>query len=233
MSLLNEIYDPASFREMGYRLIDQLADHWSMVQAEPPARRVFPFEEAAAKRDRWRGQLAAGTDNPNELFQAMLDESVCVHYPHYMGHQMSPPAPLASLAGLVSDVLNNGMAIYEMGMASTSAEVAAVEWMARELGLGAEAGGFFTSGGTLANLTALLTARSVKAPRAVWTEGSRERLALMVSEQAHYCVDRAARIMGWGEEGVIKIPTDEQFRMRTEELPRYLAEARAKGIRVT
>jgi L-2,4-diaminobutyrate decarboxylase len=54
----------------------------------------------------------------------------------------------------------------------------------------------------------------------------------MVSEEAHYCVDRAARIMGWGEAGIIKVPSDAHFRLRTDLLPDYLAQARQQGLEV-
>lgn len=44
--------------------------------------------------------------------------SIQIHHPHYMGHQVCAPAPAAVLAGLTSELLNNGMAVYEMGPAT-------------------------------------------------------------------------------------------------------------------
>jgi len=55
-------------------------------------------------------------------------------------------------------------------------------------------------------------------------------LAVIVSEEAHYCIDRDARIMGMGSEGIIKMPTNEAFQMRTELLEKYYQEAVEKGF---
>src|SRR5690606_29596842 len=66
----------------------------------------------------------------------------------------------------------------------------------------------------------------------VWQEGVQSSLAIMVSEEAHYCIDRAARIMGLGSRGVIKIPSDDNFKIRTVHLETSLAEARSEGLKV-
>jgi L-2,4-diaminobutyrate decarboxylase len=129
-----------------------------------------------------------------------------------------------------------------MGMTANALERIVTQWLADRLGLGADAGGLLTSGGTLANLTALLTARAVAAGALVmqqsgrsmdvWEQGNTDRLAIMVSDEAHYCVDRAARIMGLGTDGIIKIPANERFQLRTELLEPYLAQAQARGLTV-
>jgi L-2,4-diaminobutyrate decarboxylase len=122
------------------------------------------------------------------------------------------------------------MALYEMGQVSTALERVVTDWLAGKIGFSGDASGFLTSGGTLATLTALLAARAAKAPGDVWQNGTSARLAVLVSEEAHYCVDRAARIMGLGDEGIIKVPVNAQFQMRTDRLAAACAEARAKGL---
>jgi L-2,4-diaminobutyrate decarboxylase len=124
------------------------------------------------------------------------------------------------------------MAVYEMGMTANALERIVVQWLAGKLGMGPDAGGLLTSGGTLATLTALLTARAVAAPTDIWEKGTTEKLALMVSDEAHYCVDRAARIMGLGTAGIIKIPTNDRFQMRTDLLDEYHKRATAAGLTV-
>jgi L-2,4-diaminobutyrate decarboxylase len=229
--LLQQAYDPEAFRRQGHALIDMLADYLNTMQ-QPAGQPAIAYRPPAEALEEWTRRLRKGETDPMQIFQRVLDQSVGLHHPHYMGHQISPPAPVAALAGLVGDLLNNGMGVYEMGMAGSAAEEALIQEVGAVLGLGDRCGGFLTSGGTLANLTALLTARSVKAPEEVWTAGSGEQLALMVSEEAHYCVDRAARIMGWGSAGLIKIPSDDAFRMRTELLEEAYREAAERGVRV-
>jgi len=229
--LLKEAYDPERFRELGHQLIDQLADHLSAAQAGDDPRAIA-WKPADAAYEYWKKDARQMPDPaPLSLFEEVLKQSVHLHNPRYMGHQISPPAPVTVLAGLLGDFMNNGMGVYEMGAAATAIERVVMKMLARRLGFGEAADGVLTSGGSLANLTALLAARSIKAEE-VWREGHREPLALLVSEEAHYCVDRAARIMGWGEEGIVKVPVDTQFRMRTELLPEYLERAGAAGRRV-
>ena len=90
-------------------------------------------------------------------------------------------------------------------MAPTAMERILTDQLCSKFGWDDHSRGFLTSGGTLANLTALLAARKFKASEDVWNQGMQKPLAILVSSQAHYCVDRAARIMGLGTDGIISI----------------------------
>ncbi|MEM7456582.1 MAG: pyridoxal-dependent decarboxylase, partial [Planctomycetota bacterium] len=222
---LDQAYDADRFRTRGHQLIDALADRLSAMTAgsnEHVLNWITP-EKAISEVQNWPDGMS--------VFESLLDRCISLHDPRFMGHQIMPPLPVSSLAGLVSDFSNNGMGVFEMGIGGTTVEHLIIKEVAARIGFDGNAGGFLTSGGSLANLTAMLAARSRKCPD-VWQEGSQQKLALMVSDQSHYCVDRAARIMGWGAEGVIKIQSDSRFRMRTETLERELEAARRKGIQV-
>ncbi|MBO0932365.1 pyridoxal phosphate-dependent decarboxylase family protein [Fibrella aquatilis] len=228
---LADAYNPDLFRQQGHALVDLLADH--LAQAESGTAPVLTYAEPDEQLAYWQADFAQPTNaDPLPLLTNMIQRSIHLHNPAFMGHQVAPPLPLAALTGLLTGMLNQGQAVYEMGMTANALERIVTGWLAKKLGLGAAAGGLLTSGGTLANLTALLTARAVAAPADVWTEGTTNRLAIMVSDEAHYCVDRAARIMGLGSAGIIKIPTNDRFQMRTDLLEPYLAKARADGLTV-
>ena len=228
MATLDQVFSPEGFRQAGHQLIDLLAGHLEAATSGA-FDQAIPWRSPDEARTFWATNRES---SPLALFETILAQSVRVHHPRYMGHQLSPSAPLAALAGLVGDLLNNGMGVYEMGMAGTAIEQEIIRRLAGKIGWMEGAGGFLTSGGTLANLTALLAARSQKAKADIWTTGNSRQLAVLVSEQAHYCVDRAVRIMGWGEKGILKVPVDDRYRIRTDLLDQYLQQAIADGKEV-
>jgi L-2,4-diaminobutyrate decarboxylase len=223
--LLKKGYDSESFRELGHQLIDYLADY-----LKNGTEKANVWKDPEERLKDW--SVSPQNLEPFEFFKTIIENSVHLHNPKYMGHQISPPLPVATLAGLVSDFLNNGMGVYEMGTVSTTLEKQIITHLAQKIGYPSEADGFLTSGGTLANFTALLTARAILAPTDVWQSGHTQKLGLLVSEQAHYCVDRAARMMGWGEDGIIKVPSDDQFKIKPTELENAFQRAQEKGIHV-
>jgi L-2,4-diaminobutyrate decarboxylase len=225
-SSLREAYSPESFRKMGYALVDQLADYLGK-QPDSNANLVPKPDELL---EEFRGYLS-GEAVPAVVFNRIIESCVHVHSPNYMGHQVNPPVPTAALADLVNGILNGSTAIFEMGAPGVVMERLVIEQFSDLLGLSTSAGGFLTHGGTLANLTALLAARAAKWPAGdPWKDGNRSiRPCVLVNEQAHYCIDRAVRIMGWGEEGIVSIPSDGAFRMRTELVGPAIEEALTMG----
>lgn len=225
-NLLKKAFDPKQFRKDGYALIDLLADFLQNA-SEDPSEKVFKWQSPDQAYLNWENRLQNDmVGSSSQLFQQVLAEAIQLQNPNYMGHQISPPVPISALAGLVGDFLNNGMGIYEMGIPGTAIERVVIKVVAKVMGFAEDAEGILTSGGSLANLTALLSARSKKTQKNIWEEGKSGQLALMVSEEAHYCVDRAVRIMGWGKEGIIKVPVNEQYQMRTELLEEYYQKAK-------
>lgn len=192
---------------------------------------TIPYRSPNEQLDFW-SDFRWNPDRPEEFFHAVIQRVNRLHDPRYMGHQVSAPVPVAALSVFVGALLNNGNAVYEMGMPVAAMERWVCDFMARQFSFPEGARGFLTSGGTLANLTALLTARQVMLPYDVWNEGLQEPLGIMVSEQAHYCVDRAARIMGLGALGLVRVPVNAQYGIDTDALEESYRKASARGVRI-
>lgn len=233
-SLLQRAFDSETFRQQGHQLVDKLADYLQQAlrRAELP---VMPWREPAELRLEWQQLLADPLPiSFTGLIDKLLQQSLHLHHPRNCGHQVAPPAPITALAELFSALLNNSMAVYEVGPAGTAIEKAVLGWLAQRLGMAAGTDGILTSGGSLGNLTGLLAARQERGGSDPWQEGARGGLpmAVMVSEESHYSVARALKIMGLGNQGLIKLPVDERLRVRPELLEPMLLAARANGQQV-
>jgi len=232
-------FDAEAFRREGRRVVDLLADHLAAAQAgrtpSGAALPVLPPIPPEAMLARWRGDFPEGPTGGglDALLARVIADSTQLHHPHFVGHQVTAPLPLAALCELAAALLNNGMAIYEMGPAATVMERRVLGWMAAQLGFGDGAAGVLTSGGSAGNLTALLAARQARAGFDAWSDGTAGvRLAVLAPASSHYSVARSLQVMGLGAGAVEPVPLDGRLRLRAEALPGALARARDAGKRV-
>ena len=145
-----------------------------------------------------------------ELVSLLISKSIQLHHPSYMGHQVCPPIPQAVIADFVISALNQSNAVWEMSPFATVVEKELMRWLTDQVGYPAEAAGTAVSGGSAANLTALLAAR------ARWN-AERGRTStkpvVICSADAHYSVARAVVILGLPKESIITVPTDDHHRL--------------------
>lgn len=231
MNRIQQAYDPESFRALGHRFVDAMADHLGAMQRrEGP---VLPWREPSEALEAWPADFtAAGGEDPLLLAARFMKESQHLQHPRFVGHQCTAPLPLTALLGGLRDLLNNGCAVYEMGPVGTAMERAVVQWLLGRCGFG-QGDGVLTHGGSAGNLTALLAARQGAADWDVWEEGNRQdALVVLVSDQAHYSVRRSAQVLGLGGRSVIPVATDGACRMRMDALDEALARVEAEGRRV-
>jgi L-2,4-diaminobutyrate decarboxylase len=223
-----DAYDPERFRADGHRVIDALADALAGWQRRDGA--VLPWRDPDAARTAW--QVGGDRQDLVDELRRIAASSTALANPRYMAHQVPPPVPAAALAELASALLNNGMAVYEMGPAAVPIELAVLDWMCGKLGLPSGAGGCMTSGGSLGNLTALLAMRQARAGFDAWHAGAHggPPLAVVVSSDAHYSIARALRVMGWGDDGAIVADLDDRHRMTAAAVERALATAGARRV---
>ncbi len=216
-----EAYDINKFKERAYKAIDILINYFNEAQSKQIP--VLNWQTPEDAIESWRPSKYFYSNDKEHQLEALLNkfiaESNHLHSPNYAGHQVSVALPTAAIAEFVYSFLNNPSTIYEMSPASYGIEQAIVCWMAEKLYIDRQtAGAVLTSGGSLGNLTALLAARQVKAPYDVWNEGVTDNLVIIVSDQNHYSISRAAHIMGLGNKSIYTVKSDEQFRMSVEDL---------------
>jgi len=165
------------------------------------------------------------------LRRDVIPDSNHLCHPRSMGHQVSAPLPAAVWTESVVAALNQSGAVWEMSPVGTILEARVVRWMCDLAGLGPEAGGTFTSGGTEATFAALLAARAATLPNA-WKEGVGSAAPVVLhGEHAHYAVARAVGELGLGTDNAVAVPS-RGFRMDVAALEAELDRRQARGRRV-
>lgn len=150
--------------------------------------------------------------------------------PAYFGLFNPTPTVIGVFADAIASTINQNMAAWSHGPAGSQIEKTVIRWMCDLVGLGPGAFGTLTSGGTLANATAMKVALNEKVPevRRIGVAAAEGRPTFYVSTQAHYSIDRLADLLGLGHEGMRKIECDEGARIVPEALEdRILADREA------
>lgn len=230
-----QAFDPEEFRRQGHELIDLLADHLQETLHPKENEQVLHYVPPNHLYKEWEERLERDSSNMTltELFKRLRQDVIKLHHPKYLGHQTSVVAPPAALAELFGAILDPGMGVYEHGTTGVVLERLLTKKMGLLLGWDYDTcEGFFTNGGTLANLSCLLCARQVMVEnRDIWYNGyENQQYGFLVSSEAHYSVAKAVQVMGMGHQGVVTVPVDEQFRMRIDLLPHCYQTARENGI---
>jgi aromatic-L-amino-acid decarboxylase len=120
----------------------------------------------------------------------------------------------SALADYLGAVFNkySGLSFASPGMVRM--ERMLLRWVADLVGYPATAAGDLTSGGSIANLVGIVTAREASGLKA----RDFDRAVVYLSEQTHHAIDKALRIAGLGESVRRFVPLDEGYRMRPEAL---------------
>lgn len=210
----------AASRAFAHQLVDLLFDHVEGIDARP----VVEWRSADELRELVR--LDGSRSSPIESAKLVADFSIQLHHPSYMGHQVCPPFLDAAVADLMISTLNQSTAVWEMSPIATLIEKEIVRWMIGLAGYPETAEGTAVSGGSAANLTALLAAR---ARFAADVENEGKKPVVITSADGHYSIARAAGIMGIPEPDVLKVATDERHRMDVGLLEQALDAVEARG----
>ncbi|WP_320671931.1 pyridoxal phosphate-dependent decarboxylase family protein, partial [Patulibacter defluvii] len=135
--------------------------------------------------------------------------------PRCAAHLHCPPLAVAVAADLAVSVLNPSLDSWDQGPSSLAVEDELIAALATLVGFDRDrAGGTMTTGGTASTLTALLLAREHAAPRP---------LRIACSELAHFSVQRAAQVLGIGEDAVATVAVGADGRLPVDGLERLLA----------
>lgn len=202
----------AQFRRLAKRVID-------MMQEALDAERTGPVLRLPSGPD-----LRAALDQPlpragrpvEELLEvwrtSILPYARRNGHARMFGYVVTSADPIGMLADALASALNQGVTAWRSAPSATEVERLAVRWLAELTGFGGS-GGSLVSGGSSANLHGLACAVSRAEARAGLRRGSRDKLAIYMTAEAHVSQRKAARLLGVPDENVRLVAVDDQRRM--------------------
>src|SRR3989454_8649931 len=210
------------------RLIDACADYVVEHIDSLPRQPSFDVEGA--------GLVAASFDEPvpeeGRPIETILDrlrpavaKSFTTAGPGYLAFIPGGGIPSAAVADLVACAVNRFVGVAAAAPALARIEAQAISWLAGLMGYPPGAGGILTSGGSLSNLIALVTARAARLPEN-FLDGT-----LYASEETHLALFKVARTAGFPDRNVRRIAVDGRFRLRPDRLEAAVVSDRVQGRR--
>ena len=153
-------------------------------------------------------------------------------HPRFFGYVSAPGTAVAAVADLLASALNANLPAWRSAPAPTELEHVAIDWIREALGCDPGTGGLFTSGGSLANLTAIAAARHRTCGPEVAANGQAsfgKPVRIYASTEAHHSIHKAAALLGIGRDNVVPVPVDEHFKLDVAALRRLIKADLAAG----
>ncbi|MGQ0764682.1 MAG: pyridoxal phosphate-dependent decarboxylase family protein [Gemmatimonadota bacterium] len=214
----------AEMRALGSRAMEIAVDHFLELRDKPVSTRTFTRAEAETLL---RRPLAEGASDPIELLDFINGEVFArtfhTDHPRFYAFVPSPTNFVSVVADLLVSTHNVFAGHWLASSLASQIELITIDWLREWCGFPESGGGILLSGGSMANLTAVATAREAKL-------GGHSRDALIYcSDQTHSSLFKGLRILGFSSDQRRMVPTDSNFRMSVSALAAMVSEDRAEG----
>lgn len=225
--------DPEEFRKLGKEVVDWMADYLKNAEKYPVFSQVKPGDI--------KKQLPITPPTSPEKMEIIIADFNRIilpgitHWNHpgflaYFANSASAPGILAEMLATTLNV--NGM-LWRTSPSATELEEVVTDWYRQMLGLPVEFQGVIIDTASVSTLVALTAAREAvhKQVREQGLSGRTDlpRLRLYCTEHTHSSIEKAAIVLGIGQEGVRKISSDAEYRMKSELLSTAIEEDRKNG----
>ena len=215
---------PDQMRVLGQRALDIAIRHFETNRSQPvatpmPSRQFTEALLHSPLSELGTDPLALLDIAERDIFSAPLRTD----HPRFYAFVPSPTNFVSVLADLLTSAHNVFAGHWLASSTASQIEITVIDWLRELCGLPVTGGGILVSGGSMANLSAIATARDVK------LGGPNERAVLYCSDQTHSSLFKGLRILGFTRDQRRSIPTDSHFRLRMDALNVMIADDRAAG----
>jgi aromatic-L-amino-acid/L-tryptophan decarboxylase len=219
-----ELSEP-EMRRLLSRAADRVVDHVVSLPLQPAAD-ALGAEEAA------RGLVGTMPESGEPLdgllsllFERAVPKSFNTAGPGYLAYIPGGGLFASAVAAFIAESVNRYTGVWAAAPALAQLETNVIRWLCGIVGYPPAAGGILTSGGSLANFSAIVTARRERLPEDFLSG------VVYVSQEVHHSIRKAAMLAGLPAANVRVVAVDEAFRIRLDALRSAVAADREAGRR--
>lgn len=212
-------------KQYGYKVVDVLVEHFDNLSSK----NITCLADRAEMDAKLQEGIPLEATDSNVVLDHVLNNVVShidlLTHPKFYSFVPSPSNFISTMA----DTLATGFNIFSGGWSASPAaaelEIVSLNWMLEMFNFPIKkGGGIFTSGGSMANLTALATARRIKCGEDF------SKAIIYLSDQAHSSNIKAIRILGFKQSQLRIIPTDSEFKIAVNKLKNAIAKDKIEGF---
>ncbi|WP_103865789.1 aspartate aminotransferase family protein [Aquimarina sp. I32.4] len=211
-------------QQYGYKIIDHIVDHFETQHSKKPVTIASREEMDSLLTEDIPNKATAANEVLDFVMDQIIPNSNIVTHPKSYSFVPGP----SNYVSVMADTIATGFNIFSGGWAASPAaaelEIVVMNWLLKIFGFPVKkGGGIFTSGGSMANLTALVTARRIKCGQDF------SKAVIYLSDQAHSSNIKAIKVIGFKKEQIRVIPTDIEFKISLNKLKNIIAKDRLEG----
>ena len=205
-------------QQYGNNFLDELPQKPAYVTSERMGKGVYdlPFNDGPKDFDEILQVLESEVDRPG------LNPASGKHAGYIPGGGLYPSA----VADYLAAVTNRYTGVFFSSPGAVRIENMCIRWMCDLVGYPEKAAGNLTSGGSIANLIGLVTARDHADIKA----RDFHKAVIYTTHQVHHCVIKAIKFAGLQEAQIREIPMDRGYRMKAEELKKQIHSDKSAGL---
>jgi len=212
-------------KDLGYQVIDAIVEH----RTKMTDKKVYATNSYEVLNDIVKREMPLIGEDPSEVFKELdhlISNNVAhLDHPRFFSFIPGPSNYYSVLADTLATGYNVFAGHWMGGAYAAMIETRTLEWLAEIMEFPKESGGIFTSGGSMANLTAIVAARENKLPE------DHSNGVIYYSEQTHSSLSKALRVIGFKPKNMRKIKSDTHFRIDTNQLLQTLEEDIKNGLK--
>ena len=218
--------DLETMQRLGYQVTDMIAGHLSTLRDQPVIANAPRSQLNEALLEPPPRKPAAFDSIVDTLRQHVFPFHAREPHPGFMAYIPSSPTFPSLLGDWIATGFNFYAGVWPVAAGPNEIEMVVLEWIREWTGLPPGSSGLLTSGGSAANMTALVAARHA----AVQAGADLSRLTVYTTAQSHSSVARGAWIAGFSREHVRTVEMDDGFRLSLPSLARLIEADRAAGL---